>query len=336
MNKEIIYLILLFASTLFILFVNNHVSKFKKQLARIFSLSFILIILWNISLILQICFSKYTNPIYFDYVAYIGICFLPVTILLMGKVFANTRIKFNKKYFLLFVIPIISLLVLWTNDSHHLFYEQYSTRIKDTVFGPYFYIHTIYSYACIAIGIIYFIYYTIRNSGFFSRQSLLIYLGAIISLAINAISTFGIMDLSIYITPISFTLEILLITLAIFKFNFLNVAPIALQRIVDRMSDSYIVIDESYRIIDFNKPFLDAIKTNSSTLRNKNVYNVLVDSSDLMFSKEELENTFKAVYKDTTKTIVLEKNSHSSNRYFNVEISSISSKGSVIRNINFI
>ena len=44
-------------------------------------------------------------------------------------------------------------------------------------------------------------------------------------------------------SPISFTFSLLLLTIAIFEYNFLEAAPIALQKIVDRISDSYVVLE---------------------------------------------------------------------------------------------
>ena len=101
----------------------------KKQLSKVFILTLCLLILWTISLILQITMSnKFNiNPIYFDYVAYIAICFVPIAVFFIGLVFVNTKIVFKKKYLLLFIIPIISLIILWTNNNHHWFYEKYST-----------------------------------------------------------------------------------------------------------------------------------------------------------------------------------------------------------------
>lgn len=97
-------------------------TKQKKQLTYSFILNSILLLIWNAGLIGQILFTeKYNiNSIYFDYITYIGICLLPVTLLFSGIIFANTRITFKKKFLFLFIIPIISLILLWTNDFHHL------------------------------------------------------------------------------------------------------------------------------------------------------------------------------------------------------------------------
>ncbi len=331
MNTNYIYMISLIISTFLILIVYTYInkSKIKNQLTKIISINFGLVVLWNISLILQICFLDYINPIYFDYIAYIGICFLPISLLFTCIIFANTKIKFTKKYLLLFIIPILSLLILWTNDLHHLFYKVYSINFRETVFGSYFLIHTIYSYSCIAIGLIYLMRYIIKNSGFFSRQSLLIFIGTLISLLINIFATFGIFDLSIYVTPISFAIETIFISIAIFKFNFLKVAPIALQKIVDKISDAYVVVNEDNIVADFNKTFLDLFEVTSIDIRNKNIYDLISHYPDLNIDAEKLRSAFHET-KSRNETVILEEYIDKIDKHFHIEIASILSKGNFL------
>lgn len=120
----------------------------KNQMKKVFSCNLICLMICTIGQMAQILFADKwgISPIYFDYFVYIGTCFLPVSVFFTGLVFAKTKLKFKKKYLLLFIIPIISLLVLWTNDYHHLFYVEYSTNISETIYGPYMIIHNIYSY----------------------------------------------------------------------------------------------------------------------------------------------------------------------------------------------
>ena len=40
----------------------------------------------------------------------------------------------------------------------------------------------------------------------------------------------------------------------------MNIVPIALQRIVDLISDSYVVVNRNGEIIDYNKPFVDTFQ----------------------------------------------------------------------------
>ena len=95
--------------------------------------------------------------------------------------------------------------------------------------------------------------YSIKNSGFFSKQSIIFLLGFAVPVVVNILGTYSILPMTVYLTPISFGIAVILFAFAIFRFQFLNTSPIALQRIVDRISDSYVIINENYTIIDFNK-----------------------------------------------------------------------------------
>lgn len=251
--------------------LKNRKNK-KNQVQSIFILLLVLMTIWTFCLILQILFqNSKVDLFFFEKFAAFGACFVPVTVMLFGIVFAKTKVNFKPTILLLYVIPVISTILMFTNDSHHLMYEQYSLNFRETVFGKYFPIHSIYSYSCIFIGLVYLLTYIIKNSGFFSKQSLLILSGVAVSVGTNVLATFGIFDLNVYATPISFTITFVFFALAIFKFDFLKVAPIALQRIVDRISDSYIVVNENNVITDFNQTFLDLFNVKAQDIRNKSL-----------------------------------------------------------------
>ncbi|MEL7656110.1 MAG: diguanylate cyclase, partial [Bacillota bacterium] len=161
------------------------------------------------------------------------------------------------KHALLFVVPAISIMVLLTNSSHHLFYTTFSLIPSEQDFGIYFTIHTIYSYLCIGVGLAFLVVFSIKNYGVFSKQSLLILIGIMISLIIDAISTFKICNWSTAIENIAFAVTISFFILATVKFDFLNVIPIALQTVVNLIPDSYVVINEDFEIIDYNRAFVD-------------------------------------------------------------------------------
>lgn len=301
-------------------------SKSKKQIKKIFSFNLICLLICTTGQITQILFSQKLGikQIYFDYFVYIGTCFLPISVYFTGLSFENTKIQFKKKYSVLFIIPIISLIILWTNDYHHLFYKQYSTSIANTVYGPYMVIHNIYSYILLGLGIIYMLKFSIKNSGFFSKQSLLIVLGVSVPVVINILGTFKIIPMSIYVTPITFTITIICCAIAIFKFQFLNVTPIALQKIVDRISDGYVVLDDNNVITDFNKTFLDIFKLSSEDIRSKNFIRFLQQRK---ISEQVVEKISKSIKKanSTEKTVSFEQQFVKIKKYFRIEITPINS-----------
>lgn len=74
------------------------------------------------------------------------------------------------------------------------------------------------------------------------------------------------------ITSISFSLGLLFYAIAIFKYNFLNVTPIALDLVVNTISDGYIVLDKNNVIVNFNKSFLDFFELDEKNIKNKYVF----------------------------------------------------------------
>ena len=310
-----------------ILYIYIIKNKTKNQTNRIFAVNIALVIILTLSVLSQTLFAEKFNidPVKFEYFSYIGGCFIPVSVFFTGLIFANTKIKFKKKYLLVFIVPIFSLLALWTNDFHHMFYEHYSVNFQENVYGPLATIHNIYSYVLLAVGIIYMLKFSIKNSGFFSKQSLLIVLGISVPVVVNILGVFKIILMSIYITPITFTITIVMFTIAIFKFQFLGVAPIALQKIVDRISDSYVVLDDNNRVTDFNKTFLDTFKLKPEEIRSKNFIEFLDINKKY---KADIKKMQKAIEKtkDSDKTISYEQKVEKINKYFTIEIASISSQ----------
>lgn len=306
-------------------------QKNNRQLNHIFILDLICTLIISVGVLLQVTLTNIFNldAFMFEKFIYIGTCFFPVYFLLTSIIFINTKVTLTFRHKILFVLPIISLIILWTNNYHHLFYKYYSIDLNKAQFGPYFIVHTVYSYSCILMAIINLIRYSAKNSGFFSKQSLLICTGCGISLAINIFSTFGVINSSIYSTPIAFSVAVLFIALAIFKFDFLKVAPIALQRVVDKISDGYIVINEDNTITDFNQAFLTIFNTNANMVRNKDLLELVRENSYLNIDADSLNKSLNDV-KNTNRTIITDMHFEKINKYFHIEINSIMSKGNFL------
>lgn len=266
------------------------------------------------------------NPIYFEYITYIGNVTMPIGILLLGLIYNSPNFKFKRIHLTLLIIPILSLVLLWTNDFHHLFYQEYSIYLPETTFGSFFGIYNIYSLTLIAIGIIALLFTTVKSSRFFSRQTILVLLAILIPMSVNILSTLKFIDSTIYITPITFSFSILLLFLVIFKFQFLNITPIAIQRIVDRISDSYIILNNNEVITDFNKTFLTTFKINDASIVRGNTLEGFLKKSNIYFELKKLRSILEKL-PTSSETYTYELYIKQINKYFNVEVNSILSNG---------
>ena len=309
-------------------------QKNKTQLQEVFIIITALVGFWDVIMLLQkILCDKYSIfPIIFEYFTYISTCFLPVFLLFLSKIFTNTKINFKFYHLFLFIIPIFSLCVLWTNNIHHLFYKMYSINLNETVTGPYAIIHILYTYSLFATAIGILLTYSIKNAGFFSKQSLLIIFGTLIPIVVNILGTFGIIPMTVYVTPICFSFTILFFALAIFKFKFLSVTPIAMQRIVDRMSDSFLVLNEDNVITDFNDTLLTTFDLSAGSIRNQNFIKLIekyhLPNLDINSITEILEKC-----KTSTETFLFKSDFKIGEQYFNIEVSGIFSKNAFLGNL---
>lgn len=305
--------------------------KNKTSLQNIFCLDLLCVFIICVGVILQAILSKLCNipAINFENYIYIGTCFLPVCILFTGKIFSNPNYKLKRIDLFTLIIPITSLIILWTNNFHHLFYKVYSTNISKCVYGNWLIIHNIYSYTLLLIGIIYMIKASGKTSGFFSKQSLLIIAGMSIPIVVNVLGTFKIIPMSVFITPISFAFAMVFFALAIFKFKFLGIAPIALRTVVNRMSDSYIILNENYVVTDFNNTFLNIFKLKDENIRDKNIIKFLEHHQDYGVDIAEFKQYLNSV-KGRTETVSFEQGILPFNKFFTVEINNIMDKNTFL------
>ena len=300
----------------------------KSQLKTAFNCVILCLFTWTLCSILQIL-TQNTNidPFFWEKLAGFGVCLSPVAFLALSQVFAKTKITIRFYHLTLLIIPIVSIIMGFTNDYHHLYFEHYSINMNETKWGPYFMVHSTYTYILYGISLFYLLRYSVKNSGFFSKQSLLLILGTSIPLVVNIMGGMNIIHMTMYMTPISFAFLAVCFAIAIFKFKFLTITPIAMQKIVDRMSDSFIVLNDDNVITDFNETFLNSFKISSSKVRNVNAIELF--KKNMKLEDESVKSIKDAIQKvkKTSEVYYFDKEFKINDQYYSIEISAILSKG---------
>lgn len=325
--------IILHISTLLVLCLFIFILKMrnKDQIHFAFLCAMGLMLIWSIGQILgtHATIACGHPEMFFVYLHYFGTCFISVSLLFIGIIFVHTKLKFSWKYLLLLIPPLTSYLLVITNQYHHLFFKSFSYINNQTIYGSYFKIHTVFSYVYILAGLFYLLYFSIKNSGFFSRQSILIFIGSTIPFIVNVLFILNIMVLPIYSTAIAFSFSIIFFAFAILKFDFLNVVPIALEKVVDHISDSFIVINEGLEIIDFNRTFVRTFGRVFRIKRKSNLLELVKSIEGVNLVPDKIEE-FINIAIQTKRSNLYEKRFVSIDgefdRYFEIEITPIMSK----------
>lgn len=282
---------MLIISLLLVLFISVIIARMKRkqQIHYAFLLTNACLLLWSTTRLIQKILFDAWGVFYpaLEHFLYIGVCLLPVFLLMIGVVFAKTRIRWSWKHLLVLIVPSISIVVALTNSLHHLFIVEYSFISTEFVYGPYYRIHEFYSYGCILVGLWVLLSFSIKNSGFFSKQSVLIIVGVVVPLMVVILSTQKIVAMPVFYEDISFSVAMLFFAIAIFKFKLMNVVPIALQKIVDLISDSYIVVNDEQEIIDYNRTFMETFG-DMVTIRRKAPLHRVLTTASLSFNHEKI------------------------------------------------
>lgn len=204
-----------------------------------------------------------------DSLMYIGCAVTPVFSVLIALALTNGWERLPKKYLTLFIVPLITNIVVWTNPLHHLFYKVFSVINTEVVFGPYIYVTTLYTTGCFVFSVIHMINFSIKNrSGLYLKQAILFSLGSIIPLVVSTLAILKAFSLSVAATPISLIGTIICHGIAIYKYHLFNLKPIALQRVLDWISDGYMVVSETGLVINFNQPFYEVFGKNYGISEN--------------------------------------------------------------------
>lgn len=325
MDDSINLLALLFSDAIIItlFFTIFFTQKTKTQLRTVFLIMLGCVGWWVTPLIFKILLKDSSiNPYTFEWISGIGNYIAPVFFIALSNIFVKTKIKIKPWHFLIAVIPIISCVLLITNDYHGLLFEHFSPNFNEIVYGKFYTITIVYMYGLYLIGMGQLLFYMLKNSNFFSKQSLCLIIGSAIPLIINILGTLNIIKITTYSTPISFSFTMLFYALAIFKFNFLRTTPIALQRIVDRISDSYIILNENYEIVDYNKTFLEVFHLTDSHIRGENFIEFYNKITNQNIKYSSFEKKFKQI-KGSEKTVIFEEEIISVNKFFTIEINNL-------------
>ena len=276
-------------------------KKQKSTLYSLFRVLFLLLSLHVVALILLFYFKdiilNMDTLMYIDAISYISTCNLPVILFFISSIYENKETNL-KKYWYLFIIPILSIIIIFTNPLHHLFCKSYAINVADIQLGPYFYVHMLYTYLLILVAFIKLIKTSISKAGFLSFGTILIILGACAPIIPNLLASLQLISMDTYITPIPYLITAICFYISIFKLNSFDAVPIALKNIVDIMTDAFIVVEKDGTITYSNNAFNTNLSKMIGIKLNDNFYNIINTNKKLKLSK--LNNLIKKSEKNNT------------------------------------
>lgn len=267
--------------------------------AALFSLMMFILFEWGACYILELAGTDLQTKKLWEFIKFIGVVTTPVVWLLFAFEYTGRKVWVNmRNVILLSILPLATTIILFTNNTHNLFRTNYalisegSFLVLETTNGPWFWVHSAYTYLLIMIGLVLIVRTLLRWPPQYRGQMIWILLATLTPLIANAVTIFNIVPLNIDLTPYAFTVTGVGMAYALFRHRLLDLAPIARDLVIGGMKDGMIVADANGRIVDINRAAQDMIGlTNEKQPIGKSLADILSQWPDMVERYGNLKET---------------------------------------------
>ncbi len=192
-------------------------------------------------------------------IEYLGIPFISVFWFLFALEYNTYAIKNKLLYASLFLIPITTVILLYTNEHHHLYYGEFgvddSGPFPVALFtkGMWYYVQFAYAQTLSLAGVVLFFGMARRARGYRKKHAKAIFLGSTIPWCGNLLEQLGLTLPGIDMAPFYLALPAPVFSIAMSRLLMFNVAPIARTKVFETMHTPVLVLDKDCNIADFNQ-----------------------------------------------------------------------------------
>ena len=215
---------------------------------------------WSLGYAVGMASADLPAKVFWAKVQYFGIVSVPIMWLFLVLQYTHLeRWLTRRNRLLLAIMPLLTLLLAWTNESHSLIWSDIrldtsgSFSVLYLSYGAFVWVWVIYSYSLILLGSVLLLQALVRSPHLYRGQTGALLIGALAPwvgnvLRISGLNPFPHLDL----TNFAFTLSGLAAAWALFRFRLLDIVPVARDAVIESMDDGVIVLDAQNRIVDLN------------------------------------------------------------------------------------
>lgn len=166
----------------------------------------------------------------------------------------------RRRRHLLLVIPLITIVLVWTNSAHHLIWQSVELSTQGLFpalvvsYGPWFWLHVLYSYAVLASGSLLLVHITLRTRYIYRLQSSFLLLSAAIPWVSNILYIWRLWPFPpLDPSPLASAISALLLSWSLLRYRLLDIVPVAYHTVISTIHDGIVLIDARGRLVDMNR-----------------------------------------------------------------------------------
>lgn len=229
--------------------------------------------------------------------SYLGIAFLPVSYYLFTKAFRQKHKNITPRNILLLsLVPVITILLVFTNDHHHLIWKSINLSSSNfsnlvMVHGAWYWFFWIHCISIVLAGLYNLIKSFFEFSSYYKPQVIILLIATLIPLIGNIMYITGLNPIPGFDwTPVLFIFTGIGVSYGIVYFRMFNLVPFARNTLIDSMNDGIIIVDAEGFIEDYN-PAIKKIFKIKEPLKHKQFSFVFSKFDEIVAAVEKGKNT---------------------------------------------
>jgi PAS domain S-box-containing protein len=246
---------------------------------------------WIVGYVFELASPSLAGKIFWDDFQFIGSMFVPLLLMIFAYEYTGQeKLLPRRTRMVLTVIPVLFLLLLYTNSFHGLVRTPTAQIVSGKPFDallydftPLMWVSFIYSYLAYLAATVLFIRNLLRQHRLFRAQTLIILVGFVFPFLGSIPGVIGMAILGQRdITPYTFGIANLILAWGLFRYGLFEITPIARDAVMEFMNDGVLVLDAQSRVVDINPAACSGMEITANQAIGLPVAQLLVDRPNLI------------------------------------------------------
>lgn len=277
-------------------------------------------ITWSVADAVRLSSTQITVKLLMNDVRFFGPVLVTVSVFLFAAEYTNREEWLTpERVAALFVVHAVTLVLVFTNTWHHLVRQDIAIDqsvdfvLMDITWGPWYYVHALYSYLLLVAAAVMLLLKLSQSTDVqtYRGQALAILIATLVPWGMNAAFIAGVTKVDL--TSLGFTVTGSMFAVAVFRYQILDILPIARSTVVDNMEEGYIVLGPNDNVVDVNEKATEILDVRKEHIIGTPIQAVYKGYQEILDRFEEEQETRDQINVERDGEV----------RYYDVDISPI-------------
>ncbi|WP_332898899.1 histidine kinase N-terminal 7TM domain-containing protein [Haladaptatus sp. CMSO5] len=229
----------------------------SEKAAFAFVLFLAAIVEWQLAYILQLASVTLSAKLLWNFAVYVGAVIVPGAWMVFALLYTGRqRFVTRRTTAALTVVPLLTLALLWTNESHHLVFASQSLDTNGSFvvltqqMGAWHWFLLAYLYTQVLIAILAIIDHFSQGTDEF-RGIVAVFLVASLTPLFANVAYFAHL-VRINPTPLAFAVTVVVLSISMYRYQLFDIVPIAHDLVVQQITDPIVILDTDGRVAEMN------------------------------------------------------------------------------------